>query len=240
MARDYPAFLFYPEDFVAGTAAMPPLAVGVYIRCLCHQWHCGFVPDDMPSIARLSGATLEEVAAVWPAVSEKFSKVKAGYQNRRLEEERGKLKRRTKAGKKAAESRWDGGCDSDANGDANSMRNECEVDRSRVANANANADASVIELPSLLDNQPFRDEFALWLAYKKERREAYKPAGMAGVLSAALHRAEKFGVRAVIDAMQAARSNGWAGWNQRNAFGNQNGTRRDNSAVSAKRGERSL
>jgi hypothetical protein len=140
----------------------------------------------MPSIARLSGATLEEVAAVWPAVSEKFSKVKAGYQNRRLEEERGKLKRRTKSGKKAAQSRWEGGCDSDAIDDANSMRIGCESHTSRVANANANANGTATAHATA-------DAFALfWAAVpnkvgKRGAEKAYKAA--IGVLT----------VRSVID-----------------------------------------
>lgn len=78
-------------------------------------------------------------------------------------------------------------------------------------------------LPAILDNQPFRDAFSGWLKYKQERRESYKPAGMSAVLAAAATKAERFGVQAVIDAMQTARANGWQGWDQKSLFGGENG-----------------
>lgn len=108
---EFPAFLFYAEDFATGTAAMSPMEVGVYIRCLCHQWSHGYVPDDERQIARLSGAMLEEIASAWPSVSKKFVETSPGQlQNTRLEQVREDLletsERRSKAGKRGAVKRW--------------------------------------------------------------------------------------------------------------------------------------
>jgi uncharacterized protein YdaU (DUF1376 family) len=114
----YPAFLFYPEDFMAGTAHMSPLAVGVYIRCLCYQWSHGSIPSNSKELSRLCGATPDELTEAWPSVTDKFQDAGEGrLQNKRLVETladlRGKRRRRSTAGKRGAESRWG---DGNANG----------------------------------------------------------------------------------------------------------------------------
>lgn len=108
---DFPAFLFYPEDFAAGTADMAPDAIGIYVRCLCHQWVKGFVPNDKGKVARISGATSEEIERVWADVTAKFSQREDGQLvNDRMEVERQKLlanrERRAMAGKTGAAARW--------------------------------------------------------------------------------------------------------------------------------------
>jgi hypothetical protein len=80
-----------------------------------------------------------------------------------------------------------------------------------------------LKLPDVLDVQSFRDAFDVWLAYKKERRESYKPSGLSGVINSAADKAKRFGVQAVIEAMQTARANGWKGWDQKSFFGATNG-----------------
>jgi uncharacterized protein YdaU (DUF1376 family) len=121
---DLPAFLFYPEDFATGTADMSPTEVGIYIRCLCHQWHKLFVPDDATKVARIVGATPDEIQAAWPAVRAKFIATAPGeLRNARLEKVRRDLresqKRRSKSGKAGAAARWS---DANANGNANGKR----------------------------------------------------------------------------------------------------------------------
>jgi len=50
-----PAFQFYPQDFLVGTADMEPEEVGAYIRLLCYQWEkCG-LPNDNKKLQKLSG-----------------------------------------------------------------------------------------------------------------------------------------------------------------------------------------
>lgn len=98
------------------------------------------------------------------------------------------------------------------------------------------AGPTLLELPESLNSQAFRDAFSLWLAYKKERRESYKPTGLAGVLSAAAKRAERFGVQSVIDAMETARGNGWQGWDQPSLFGASHGQHASSRSITGRVG----
>jgi uncharacterized protein YdaU (DUF1376 family) len=124
MAETPPAFLFYVDDFAAGTADMAPNSIGIYVRCLCHQWGKGFVPNDKAKVARLSGATIAEVETAWPELVEKFVEIEPGKLiNERLESERQKLlakrESRSEAGKRGAAARWgDGNANGEANGSA--------------------------------------------------------------------------------------------------------------------------
>lgn len=94
------------------------------------------------------------------------------------------------------------------------------------------------ELPPVLNCELFKSAFGKWLAYKKERRESYKPSGLSGVISAAAERATAHGVQAVVDAMQTARANGWQGWDQKSLFGGSNGNRSATSGWKPGSGQR--
>lgn len=50
-----PAFQFYPQDFLVGTADMTAEEVGGYIRLLCYQWAKGSLPNDDKKLSQLSG-----------------------------------------------------------------------------------------------------------------------------------------------------------------------------------------
>jgi hypothetical protein len=99
------------------------------------------------------------------------------------------------------------------------------------ANANANANGSVTvealpekrreekriditntPLPPLLDNDGFKAALAGWLRYKSERGHSYKPSGLSAVITRAANIAAERGLPCVIEAMQRAAANGWAGW----------------------------
>jgi uncharacterized protein YdaU (DUF1376 family) len=152
----FPAFLFYPEDFATGTAHMPPLAVGVYIRCLCHQWSHGFIPNDQKQIARITGAMLDEIGEAWPLVADKFSVAEPGkLKNRRLEDVRAELlrvsKKRSRSGKLGAQSRWgDSKRHSNANGKrmANAKQSDNKTIASRVEDEDETEDANDSESKS--------------------------------------------------------------------------------------------
>lgn len=79
------------------------------------------------------------------------------------------------------------------------------------------------ELPSNLDAPDFRNALYEWLAYKGERRDGYKPAGLKAMISRASKLAGEHGLQAVIDAMERAAANRWAGWDQPSSFAKQNG-----------------
>jgi hypothetical protein len=67
-------------------------------------------------------------------------------------------------------------------------------------------------LPDVLDCDQFRECLAKWLAYKAERKEQYKPTGLAAMVSRAATLASQHGILAVMDAMERAEANDWKGW----------------------------
>lgn len=83
-----PYFQFYPSDFLVGTATMSAEAVGAYIVMLCHAWEGEGVPDNLPVLKRITGAS---EAAILEAKA-KFELGEDGkLRNRRQEETRAKL-----------------------------------------------------------------------------------------------------------------------------------------------------
>jgi len=59
MSKD-PAFLFYPKDWLSGTAEYMPDEKGVYIDLLCHQHQKGSLPSDTERLARIILAIEDE------------------------------------------------------------------------------------------------------------------------------------------------------------------------------------
>lgn len=152
MARDYPAFLFYPEDFEAGTAEMSNCEVGMYIRLLCHQWHKSFIPDEPSRIGLITRASADEIASAWPVVRTKFQVDSSGQlRNARLEQVRENLvassKRRVKAGKKGAKKRWH----DDSNAIAKPIDSSCLSDGKNMPSRVGNVNETVIESESDFD-----------------------------------------------------------------------------------------
>ena len=62
-----PAFQFYADDFLAGTADMTQPEVGAYILLLCHQWGRGEIPADPARAALIAkGEVPAHVMAKFP------------------------------------------------------------------------------------------------------------------------------------------------------------------------------
>lgn len=83
-----PAFQFYADDFLAGTAEMTDSEVGLYVRLLCAQWSRGGLPNDTDELLRFSrGSTTLQAERV----RRKFEVGDDGLlRNLRLESEREK------------------------------------------------------------------------------------------------------------------------------------------------------
>ena len=108
MAKNSPAFQFYPADFLVGTAAMTAAAVGVYIRLLSHQWAMRTLADDPEVLSRICFVTRAEFDAVWGEIEGKFDRVSKGQiRNARLaqvmENAENLREKRQIAGRKGAE-----------------------------------------------------------------------------------------------------------------------------------------
>jgi len=64
-----PAFQFYADDFIAGTAKFSDAEVGLCVRLLCAQWSEGSLPDDDGELASYGkgGTPLVRVKAKFEA-----------------------------------------------------------------------------------------------------------------------------------------------------------------------------
>lgn len=75
MAKRDPAFLFYPKDWLEGTAEMLPEEKGVYIDLLCYQHQRGSIPSDTSRLANMVGLPLDKFLVIWKLIGTKFHQV---------------------------------------------------------------------------------------------------------------------------------------------------------------------
>ncbi len=112
-----PAFQFYADDFLSGTADMTAEEVGVYIRLLCHAWSKDGLNDEDSRLMLMAGQC--QASSLAHAKS-KFKMEGGRLRNHRQEMERKKQSeyrtRQAEHGKK----RWVGKADPDADPDAKS------------------------------------------------------------------------------------------------------------------------
>lgn len=147
-----PYFPFYPQDFLGDgkVRLMSPAEVGIYVRLLCHEWLEGPLPDDLPRLARIAGATVDEMEAAWPQVRECFESGDDGHLVQpRLEEERKKALAKREQARQAARARWDDAsgdadapADGDAEADADAMRTHSDRNADGGAGGGATGDAN--------------------------------------------------------------------------------------------------
>lgn len=101
MAKNSPAFQFYPSDFLCGTAGMTDAEIGIYIRTLCHLWIAGNrIPDDDARLASMVASSRESFDQSWPVVRQKLDAVGDHLMHRRLEEMIAIREKRKAAGEK--------------------------------------------------------------------------------------------------------------------------------------------
>ena len=73
MAKNTPAFQFYPSDFLGGTDLMSAAAVGVYVRLMCRIWiNGGSLPYCTAKLAIVCMITESEFLGLWPEMADKF------------------------------------------------------------------------------------------------------------------------------------------------------------------------
>lgn len=71
MAKD-PAFLFYPQRWLEGTAEMSPPERGIYIDLLAYQHQKGSIPQEPSKLCRLVRLSESEFIPIWEGVKNKF------------------------------------------------------------------------------------------------------------------------------------------------------------------------
>jgi uncharacterized protein YdaU (DUF1376 family) len=103
--KSTPAFQFYPQDFLVGTADMTPDEVGGYIRLLCHQWSKNGLPNDDKRLRILSGVSDEYSLNV---IKSKFKVCEDGLlRNDRLESTRSEQNDYRENQRKKIQDYWD-------------------------------------------------------------------------------------------------------------------------------------
>ena len=65
MKNNTPAFQFYPQDFLVGTAMLSAEETGAYIRLLCYQWTNDGLPNDKVILARIAGCDGNAMGSIW-------------------------------------------------------------------------------------------------------------------------------------------------------------------------------
>ena len=218
--RKAPAFQFYADDFLAGTMEMSQSEVGAYIRLLCHQWNRGSIPVEAEKQQRLAGGSVSvDVLAKFPADESGLLK------NRRMEMERQKQtayrEKQREKGLLSAEARK--GVNRSTNrgstGVPTAAQPEYQPDTQPEVNSpspspNKYKEASKwhlalgLELPENLQTDNCLSALNDWLAYKKERRTAYKTVGLKTLL-AKLSR--EFTAAELPMAIERSISNNWQG-----------------------------
>lgn len=73
MAKKDPAFLFYPKDWIQGTAKLMPEEKGVYIDLLAHQHQDKDLPNDTKRLSRIVGLSEIEFLPIWEHIKDKFT-----------------------------------------------------------------------------------------------------------------------------------------------------------------------
>lgn len=103
MKSKSPAFQFYPQDFLVGTAMLSAEETGAYIRLLCYSWTHDGLPNDDAQLMRLAGCHGNAMGSI----RDKFGICQDGkLRNERQEEVRNKQKEYREAQKANSEKRW--------------------------------------------------------------------------------------------------------------------------------------
>ncbi len=101
--KDAPAFDFYPERWLVGTASMTDAEQLAYLRLLCHQWVMEGLPADEGALKRLAGKGVTgAVLAKMPVCDDgkrRNSRLEIVRENQRarIEKSKAKIKRMNEA-----------------------------------------------------------------------------------------------------------------------------------------------
>ena len=79
-----PAFMFYPKDWLTGTADLMPDEKGVYIDLLCYQHQHLILPKDTLRLSRLVALPHDEFLRIWERIEDNFIPKDGGFINLKL------------------------------------------------------------------------------------------------------------------------------------------------------------
>lgn len=223
-----PAFQFYANDFLAGTAFMSAEEVGAYIRLLCYSWINGPIPSGDVALMRVAGCSLESLVAV----REKFELRDGKLINAKLETVREAQRSYSERQTKSAHDRWHKPKPSNGNASAYPtampphMPNACSSSSSSTSNINYDlnkADATAYALalpphkpksepaplvfPESLNTAEFVEAWKDWVAYRKEKGQTLKPT----TIKAQIETMKDWGAVDAVASIRQSIRQGWQG-----------------------------
>ena len=221
-SRKSPAFMFYADDFLAGTMELSQEEVGQFIRLLCHQWNRGSIPVATEKQQRLTGG------CVSVDVLAKFKLYDDGeLRNERLEEVRSErdrfLQQQAEKGRKSAELRKQAltVVQPDTQPETNHGSTAVEIRLQPESNSPSPSPKKErqtvrsewelipgVELPDCFRTQNCLEATKLWLQYKTEKRETYKKTGLTMTLT---KWSNEFTPAELPSAIERSIANGWKG-----------------------------
>jgi uncharacterized protein YdaU (DUF1376 family) len=92
----------YVGDYLADTQHLSCEGHGAYLLLLMHQWRVGFVPADPAAQARIVRLSGKAWRALSPSLAEFFTVTEQGWQQQRLERERGRKNQKAEQLREAA------------------------------------------------------------------------------------------------------------------------------------------
>ncbi len=122
---------------------------------------------------------------------------------------------RSEAGKKGAAARWKTETGNSKNSKShlpcgkNGQEKDKDKDKEKEKEKEITGDIPPAPLPS--SSPELNAAFVSWLAYKQERREAYKPTGLQSLVTRVEKAAAQYGDHAVADLIETCMAAGWKG-----------------------------
>ena len=185
-----PSFPLYARDWLTETCTMSLPARAVLMDLMCQQWLHGPLPDDPHKLRKMCAADKDEFDAVWPEVQERLVKTSGfGWVNERLEEVRQEraayLERQRANGALGGRPPSKTQDKPKQNPVVTSGLTQTEP-KHNLASASASASAlsssiATADIP-LTPKGELGEAFNEWIAYKKEKGQAYKPKGLAALI----------------------------------------------------------
>jgi uncharacterized protein YdaU (DUF1376 family) len=131
-----PAFQFYAENFLIGTALMTKEEVGTFVYMLCYQWTHGSLPSDQKGLRQLLNVRRD----VPIKVLSKFRVCEDGnLRNDRLEQERAKQAKFAESRRANAKHRW-----STSNACADASASEVQCTRNALQSSSSDCSQNAI------------------------------------------------------------------------------------------------
>lgn len=148
---------------------------------------------------------------IWPAIKRDLDEDIAYTEKQAEQEKASKSKRRQVMAS-------DGKCEQVEASDGKSIRirNKDVGIRNKEVGSRSSKTASPSTAPARDElvsrfGEPLADAISDWIAYKAEKRDAYKPTGLKSLLTQIENQKNQHGAQAVVDVIRLSMSNGWRG-----------------------------